>query len=299
MSRVRSPNYPQISLPEAIRRVDQIRAKEGRNAASREALAKLLGFGSLNGASGSVLSAISKYGLLEDAGDKELRVSDLADAILFPHESSEKVSAIAKAANKPALFAEIDEKWPDRPPTDENLRSYLMRRGFSQGALDNVITCYRETMQLVTSGLDGYDSPDMQSTRRPPSMPPKPHPTQHRRETLKTHETIFTPPSGEPFKVSYTPGGIEISGTLTSLERADELIQAIQALKVLLKRMDEVPLAEQVETDSLADQKQPRASVSLMITLQQKQALKEHGYTDEQIREMKPEDAHRVLGIVN
>jgi len=42
-----------------------------------------------------------------------------------------------------------------------------------------------------------------------------------------------------------------------------------------------------------------RASVSLLITQEQKAALRERGYTDEQIREMKPEDAHRELGLIN
>jgi hypothetical protein len=32
-----------------------------------------------------------------------------------------------------------------------------------------------------------------------------------------------------------------------------------------------------------------------MITGAQKNALRQHGYTDEQIREMRPEDAHRIL----
>jgi hypothetical protein len=201
MSRIRSPNYPQISLPEAIRRVEQIRAKEGRNAASREALAKLLGFGSLNGASGSVLSAISKYGLLEDAGDKELKVSDLADAILFPHQSDEKISALAKAANKPALFAEIDEKWPDRPPTDENLRSYLMRRGFSQGALDNVITCYRETRELVTGGSVDYDAGVVHGTKAHRPMPPR-----------------AEPPEKSTMQVALTENGIEVKATLVDVK---------------------------------------------------------------------------------
>ena len=39
--------------------------------------------------------------------------------------------------------------------------------------------------------------------------------------------------------------------------------------------------------------------VSFFVTQAQKDQLRERGYTDEQIREMKPEDAHRALGIVN
>ena len=40
------------------------------------------------------------------------------------------------------------------------------------------------------------------------------------------------------------------------------------------------------------------AGVSLMITRRQKADLRGRGYTDEQIRDMKPEEAHRVLGLI-
>lgn len=227
MSRVRSPNYPQISLAEAVRRIDQIRSKEGRNAASREVLAKLLGFSGLNGASMGVLSAISKYGLFEDAGSKELKVSDLADAILFPHDPSEKGSALVQAANKPALFAEINEKWPDHPPSDENLRSYLMRRGFSQGALDNAIACYRETMALVTAEVGGYDSTDRSPLREPSSpMPADPHSTPQRRD--------LPPQAPQVPVISIMNDHIVVNMTVRTRERARALRAMIEMVEGML-----------------------------------------------------------------
>ena len=42
-----------------------------------------------------------------------------------------------------------------------------------------------------------------------------------------------------------------------------------------------------------------QAWVSLMITRQQKADLRERGYSDEQIRDMKPEEAHKVLGLID
>jgi hypothetical protein len=44
--------------------------------------------------------------------------------------------------------------------------------------------------------------------------------------------------------------------------------------------------------------KAPQAGVSLMITRRQKADLRVLGYTDDQIRDMKPEEAHRVLGLI-
>jgi hypothetical protein len=45
--------------------------------------------------------------------------------------------------------------------------------------------------------------------------------------------------------------------------------------------------------------KAPLAGFSLMITRRQKADLRERGYTDEQIRDMTPHEAHRVLGLIN
>ena len=42
-----------------------------------------------------------------------------------------------------------------------------------------------------------------------------------------------------------------------------------------------------------------QAWVSLMITQQQKADLRGRGYSDEQIRDMKPEEAHKVLGLID
>jgi hypothetical protein len=223
-------------LLEATRRVEQIRAKEGRNAASREVLAKLLGFGGLNGASMGVLSAISKYGLLEDAGDKELKVSDLADSILFPHDPKEKTAAIAKAANSPALFAEINEKWPDRPPGDENLRSYLMRRGFSQGALDNVVTCYRETMGLVTPEPASYDASRNKGSE---TRSPMEGTLSRRREvdtTVRPSELEERAPKTNRIRAGLMDhGNYEVNALLVDADGFDRLIKILQVNKLLFE----------------------------------------------------------------
>ena len=56
--------------------------------------------------------------------------------------------------------------------------------------------------------------------------------------------------------------------------------------------------ADNLPPENVQPVKAPPAAVSLMITRQQKADLRERGYSDAQIREMKPEDAHRVLGLI-
>jgi hypothetical protein len=160
MARIRSPNYPQVELQDAVDLVRTIFGKEGQNFTPREVVAELLGYSSVNGASEKKMSAITAYGLLDRNSERELRVSDLAMKILHPENEQEEIGALAEAALSPNLFQEIHEKWPDTLPSDASLRSYLIRRGFNQNAVDQVIAVFRNTMNLVNVENEVHDSPD-------------------------------------------------------------------------------------------------------------------------------------------
>lgn len=155
MARIRSPNYPQVELGQAIDLVGKIFKEEAQNFAPREVVAELLGYSSVSGASEKKVSAITAYGLLERNAERELRVSDLAVSILHPEDEAEKERALEEAALSPNLFQEIGEKWPDAPPSDSNLKSYLIRRGFNQNSVDQVVSVYRDTMAMISqNGVD-------------------------------------------------------------------------------------------------------------------------------------------------
>ena len=84
MARVRSPNYPQFGLDEAIKRIGPVFEKERQHPMPKEVLAKHLGYGGVNGASLGAISAMLKYGLVDQEGES-YRVTDRALAILHPH----------------------------------------------------------------------------------------------------------------------------------------------------------------------------------------------------------------------
>src|SRR5688500_10929914 len=104
--RIRSPNYPSLSLPAALEKVTILYRNQHTHSAPREVVAQGMGYNSLNGASATAISALHKYGLLERIGD-EVKVSERALRILHPHTPDEKASAIQDAASQPQLFAEL------------------------------------------------------------------------------------------------------------------------------------------------------------------------------------------------
>jgi hypothetical protein len=87
--------------------------------------------------------------------------------------------------------------------------------------------------------------------------------------------------AAEQWRMPRSPGG-----------EADPFVSTLSPKRSALL---DAPPPESVQPASIA----PQAWVSLMITQQQKADLRERGYSDEQIRDMKPEEAHKVLGLID
>ncbi len=154
--RTRSPNYPGISLPEALDRLGELWNSIERHAAPRDIVAKGLGYSGLHGASVTAISAIQKYGLLE-RHQGELKISDRGLMCLHPTSPAERVGAIQAAAAGPKLFAELEEQFPGGTNNEELLRNHLLRIGFTSSAATNALLAYRETRDFVAKQITEDD----------------------------------------------------------------------------------------------------------------------------------------------
>ena len=145
----RSPNYPAVNLQEAITRLRMIHEKQRRYPTTREVIVKLMGYKSLNGASATVVSALSKYGLLEGHGD-QLRVSEMGENLVLHRKGDpEYTEALHTAALAPTFFRELHEQYPTGLPSEHGLRVALTKRGFTSKAIDAAVRAYRDTMEFV------------------------------------------------------------------------------------------------------------------------------------------------------
>jgi len=165
----RSPNYPRLSLADAIEQVDKVYRKERTHKTSREAVAQALGYTSLNGASMGRIGTLRQYGLLEEDTDG-LRVSqDAVALVILPEGDPERVTALQKVAFTPRLFSELRDEYGETLPSDVSLRYALIKRGFSEKAANDVIRAYRDTLELVSEEAAEYhDADDGQQTVEPP-----------------------------------------------------------------------------------------------------------------------------------
>jgi hypothetical protein len=149
---MRSPNYPQISLSEAIRRVREIYEAEATHPASVGALIQDLGYsGPTNGAARSVMGALNKYRLLTRVSAGEYKLSEIAlDILLHDPGSVEREKAILEAALSPDLFKELHDEFGDTLPSENNLTARLVKRGFNPKSVGDVIKNYRNALELAS-----------------------------------------------------------------------------------------------------------------------------------------------------
>jgi len=244
MARVRSPNFPVISLPAAIDRIKKIYAKEQTIPATRETIAEHLGYSGINGASLKVISALLKYGLIEETKDKHFKVSQLALAILHPASDEEEGDALQQAAEGPALFQRLNTQFEGRRPSDTNLRSWLLRNGFATSAVDSVITAYSETMDLVGGITDVYKAPEAKRIDAPPLQ------ARERSVPTMTAGTMVSPPrytpTSEPFSVELMRDRFRVVGELASKADAQKLIDI---LKMAVNLLPDIAVATRQEID--------------------------------------------------
>jgi hypothetical protein len=238
-TRVRSPNYPALGLGEAISKIERVFAKEQHLPAPRDVMAQHMGYSSLNGSSLKALSALLKYGLLEKTKDDKRKVSALAMKILHPRTAEEKAAAIREAASRPALFANLAKEWENGAPSDANLKAYLINQHYSLDAIPEVIKAFRDTAGLVAS-VSGLYPPTPEETSSPTlerkSMQPQvtKEASNLGRQTLPLPQDVRSE-NREPFKITFTASGIDVAGRIVTAQDAEEFVNAINALKMLLR----------------------------------------------------------------
>jgi len=178
----RSPNYPAISLGDAIERTRRVYDAEKRTPASADTILTHLGYKPGAGPGYRVLSALRHYGLLEEHSGRD-RLSDTAFHILTLSDTSpDRQTAVRDAAMRPTLFRQVFDHYKGEVPSDLNLRDYLIKsHSFNPDSVANFIRAFRETLEFAklepqahnevveSAKMEGFEMPD--ATIRPATAP--------------------------------------------------------------------------------------------------------------------------------
>lgn len=152
----RGPNYPSITLREAIVRVMKFKeANAARLTVPLETAFRVIGFKGASGASRPVIASLNYYGLLDYVGrgdDRKVKLSDLAIKIIFDPipGSPDRAEALQEAALKPAIHARLADELKIPPPADVVIERFLVVDcEYSESAAKTIIDVYKDTLEFA------------------------------------------------------------------------------------------------------------------------------------------------------
>ena len=164
MAKHRSPNYPFITLGDAIERVNRIYSADGTRPITAETAAQHMGYGGLNGASRKVISALRKYGLLAGRGD-DVTVTKDSVTIIQDRElddQSDRREALMRALTSSSVFADLHERYGADSSTIA-INSYLAKNDFSKDGAASCAETYKASAEFVVKELEAYTPNDEDS----------------------------------------------------------------------------------------------------------------------------------------
>jgi hypothetical protein len=198
-----------MSLKEALEKAQMLWDKEKRHAAPITAIETHFGFKVGGGTVSRVISALGKFGLVEDEGQRDEKVYKLSDAaltiLLSPPESAERLKAIETAALQPAIHREIWDTFGGDLPSDENLRSFLiLKRGFNPSFVNDFIANFRDTLAFSSLLKDGQEIKQPTAVDKkadPETVEKNKPPVQDAANQLREPNDPPSPPLGEKNKM--------------------------------------------------------------------------------------------------
>lgn len=222
--KMRSPNYPALTLPQALEAASKLWEAEKRTPVSSETAAKSMGYKSLSGPARVAIGAMRQYGLVDKTEKGHLRLSDLAVRALHA-DGEELLQARIEAAQKPALFMELSETHSDA--SENAIRSYLItKKGFAEDGARKAARTFREALGLVQPQPPGYTGGDSQE--KPQAM--------HGTETVQNTGGGGGRPQGEVERVRVSLKGgrlarLLFSGDVPTQADIDKVIASLQLQK--------------------------------------------------------------------
>lgn len=190
----RSPNYPAISLREAIERGRKIYKAENRAGCFRDQALRHMGYTSANGMSLTALSSLKKYGLFEEKGGRIVPTARAIDIFVRPADDPRHITAVREAAVEPTIYAQLVERFGGNggylPSLDQFKAELEADMGFNPRAISTFITDFRDTLEYagllrdgkiispIEDAEDDEDAPEASGDRdqyREEKMPPPAH----------------------------------------------------------------------------------------------------------------------------
>jgi hypothetical protein len=242
MARLRSPNFPGLSLEDAIESAREIFDKSRHAEIPRDAVAKDLGYSGLTGRSVVILGALNQYGLVENTTKGQMKVSQIAADILHGYPESVRLEALYKAGRTPSLFKAIFDKFDNHVPSDNAVRSFLIQSGFTNDGAEKALKTFSDTNRFleVKGACESYsEQPQIAPESAPDTTTQEQKPVQQ-----EANESNPKSPGGVVFwnkgslDFNLSSAGLVVAGMTNSASDLKAYIAKLQALVTLLPEGD-------------------------------------------------------------
>lgn len=151
--RHRSPNYPAVGLREAVERLRNLYAKDGKAGAPAQLAAVHIGFGKAHGQAMSVLAALKKFGLIVESSGRFVPTQRGLEIVNLPNDDARRQKAIQEAVLEPSIYRELIEKHRESGwPADDVLASELVTyKNFNPKSANGFVVDLKDSLDF--SGL--------------------------------------------------------------------------------------------------------------------------------------------------
>jgi hypothetical protein len=223
--RHRSPSYPTVGLREALERTKKFYEMDGKAGAPPETAAKHIGFATAHGQAMSVLSALKKFGLIEDKHGRIVPTQRALELLNLPEHDPRRPEALRMAALAPPIYRKLLEKYREAGclPHDDTLKGELVTyEDFNPNAVDAFIKDFRATLDFAgisDFSVIEYESEMHTEESEAPKTPiervrlnPSPAPVQIRTPMVsRPTENMFIWPlsKGITAQVSFSGGAVK------------------------------------------------------------------------------------------
>lgn len=149
--KLRSPNYPKVSIEKALILVGKQHQSDGLQAIPANIAHERWGYAPNQSRAQLREAALKAYGLIEVLGlskSRTIRVTERADRIIRQHPDCERI--IKEAALSPTIYREVWERYEGNLPQDDVLRQFLVwEKGFNDKSVSGFISQFRETISFA------------------------------------------------------------------------------------------------------------------------------------------------------
>jgi hypothetical protein len=238
MTRMRSPNYPALTLEEAVHATKALWDKNRCTTVSREAVAKDLGYSGLTGRSLQVLGALNQYGLTENVAKGHMRVTKTGEEALIGYPEEIRRRAISRASRSPTFFGEIYAQFDGSVPGENAVRFFLLQKGFTNDGVEKALRVFADTNRFAEVNGDsesygkaaggGADSTSVEMTQEEDIMATAPAP-----QPSGPPVAAFAYASGA-LDFSLSSSGLAVAGKANSRKAVNDFADKLKALAALL-----------------------------------------------------------------